>query len=147
MDTAGQKGTGKWTGIAAFDLGVPVTLIAEAVFARDLSALKEQRMKASVLYGVTKKPVSVDKASFIEKVKHALYASKIVGYAQGFMLMQAAAKERGWALNYGTIALLWRGGVSFGVNFWEIFRKHLLKWPIFPAFSSMLFFIKRLTGV
>ncbi len=140
LDAAGQKGTGKWTGIAAFDLGVPVTLIAEAVFARDLSALKEQRMKASVLYGASKKPVSVGKASFIDKVKHALYASKIVSYAQGFMLMQAAAKERGWALNYGTIALLWRGGCIIRSQFLGDIQKAFAKAADLPCLLIDAFF-------
>lgn len=110
-DTAGQKGTGKWTAIAALQYGVPVTLIGEAVFSRCLSALKDERVKASkVLQGSDAKPAVKDKAEFLNHIKHALYCSKIVSYAQGFMLMREAAKENGWNLNYGGIALMWRGG-------------------------------------
>ena len=110
LDTAGQKGTGKWTGISALDLGMPVTLIGEAVFARCLSALKDERVAASkVLAGPDTENVA-DKAGFTEDIRQALLASKIVSYAQGFMLMREAAKEHNWNLNYGGIALMWRGG-------------------------------------
>ncbi|MBP3729134.1 MAG: decarboxylating NADP(+)-dependent phosphogluconate dehydrogenase [Lachnospiraceae bacterium] len=110
LDTAGQKGTGKWTVISALDEGVPLTLIAEAVFARCLSARKEERVKASGLY--PKKEVSFegDRAAFVEKIRKALYASKIISYAQGYSLMRTAANSYGWNLNYGGIALMWRGG-------------------------------------
>jgi len=111
LDTAGQKGTGKWTGISALDLGMPLTLIGEAVFGRCLSAIKEERVAASkVLNGPAKKTFTGDKAAFIEDVRRALYCSKIISYAQGYMLMQAAAKENKWNLNLGGIALMWRGG-------------------------------------
>ena len=111
LDTAGQKGTGKWTVISALDTGQPVTLIGESVFARCLSALKEERVAASAgLKGPKAKPAVSDRAAFIESVRRALYCSKIVSYAQGYMLMRAAAKEYGWNLNYGGIALMWRGG-------------------------------------
>ncbi len=110
LDTAGQKGTGKWTAISALDEGIPLTLIGEAVFARCLSAAKEERTAASkILTGPTKK-FDGDRAAFLEDMKAALYASKIVSYAQGYSLMRAAAKEYGWNLNYGGIALMWRGG-------------------------------------
>jgi len=110
LDTAGQKGTGKWTGIEALNLGQPLTLIAEAVFARCLSALKEERVAASkVLTGPKRKSTS-DKKAFIKDLQKALYASKIVSYAQGYQLMRAAAKEHNWNLNYGGVALIWRGG-------------------------------------
>ena len=110
LDTAGQKGTGKWTGIAALDEGVPLTLIGEAVFSRCLSAIKEERVAASkVLTGPTPK-FEGDKAQFIADIKDALFAAKIVSYAQGYTLMRAAAKTYGWNLNYGGIALMWRGG-------------------------------------
>jgi len=110
LDTAGQKGTGKWTGIAALDEGTPLTLIGEAVFARCLSAIKEERVEASkVLSGPTPK-FEGDKKAFINDIKNALYASKIVSYAQGYVLMQSAAKTYGWNLNYGGIAMMWRGG-------------------------------------
>lgn len=111
LDAAGQKGTGKWTVESALDRGVPVTLIAEAVFARSLSALKDERVAASkVLTGPASSTFTGDKKQFIEDVRLALYASKIVSYAQGYMLMREAAKEYGWHLNYGGIALMWRGG-------------------------------------
>jgi 6-phosphogluconate dehydrogenase len=111
LDTAGQKGTGKWTVFSALDLGQPVTLIGESVFARCLSALKEERVEASkVLVGPASKVVASDRAAFIEDVRRALYCSKIVSYAQGYMLLRAAAKENGWNLNMGGIALMWRGG-------------------------------------
>jgi 6-phosphogluconate dehydrogenase len=110
LDTAGQKGTGKWTGIAALDLGIPLTLIGEAVFARCLSAIKEERIKASkVLRGPSIQSVE-NGPVMIEYLKDALYASKIVSYAQGYALMKAAGVEFGWNLNYGGIALMWRGG-------------------------------------
>ncbi|MBE7025743.1 MAG: decarboxylating NADP(+)-dependent phosphogluconate dehydrogenase [Ruminococcaceae bacterium] len=110
LDTAGQKGTGKWTGIAALDEGVPLTLIGEAVFARCLSAIKDERVAASkVLTGPTPK-FEGDKKAFIDDIRNALFAAKIVSYAQGYTLMRAAAKTYGWNLNYGGIALMWRGG-------------------------------------
>ncbi len=110
LDTAGQKGTGKWTVFSSLDLGQPVTLIVESVFARCLSALKEERVAASkILEGPAAKAVA-DRAAFIEDVRCALYCSKIVSYTQGYMLLRAAAKENGWNLNMGGIALMWRGG-------------------------------------
>ena len=111
LDTAGQKGTGKWTVISALDTGQPVTLIGESVFARCLSALKEERVAASkILEGPATKPEVGDRTAFIEDVRRALYCSKIISYAQGYMLLRAAAKENGWNLNMGGIALMWRGG-------------------------------------
>ena len=110
LDTAGQKGTGKWTAIAALDEGVPLTLIGEAVFARCLSAMKDERVTAAKAYGRAIAPFTGDKAAFIEDIRQALYAAKIVSYAQGYSLMRAAAKTYGWNLNYGGIALMWRGG-------------------------------------
>lgn len=110
LDTAGQKGTGKWTGISALDLGIPLTLIGESVFARCLSALKDERVKASKVLSGPKIEFKGDKAQFIEYIRQALFASKIVSYAQGFTLLREAAKEYDWSLNYGDIALMWRGG-------------------------------------
>lgn len=110
LDTAGQKGTGKWTGIAALDEGVPLTLIGEAVFSRCLSAMKAERVEASKVLTGPKPSFSGDKKAMIEDIRKALYASKIVSYAQGYTLMSAAAKTYGWNLNYGGIALMWRGG-------------------------------------
>lgn len=110
LDRAGQKGTGKWTGINALDLGIPLTLIGESVFARCLSAMKDERVKAAkFLEGPTAK-FDGDVKEFVSCVHDALYASKIISYAQGYMLMREAAKEYGWNLNYGSIALMWRGG-------------------------------------
>jgi 6-phosphogluconate dehydrogenase len=110
LDTAGQKGTGKWTVINSAELGVPITLIAEAVYARCVSAVKEERVTASQQLEGPKPAIKGDRTKFIEQIRQALYASKIVSYAQGYMLMRAAAKEYGWHLNYGGIALMWRGG-------------------------------------
>ena len=110
LDTAGQKGTGKWTVISAATLGMPVTLIGEAVFARCLSALKEQRVAAATKLRGPKRTFKGDRDKFVEDIRKALYASKICSYAQGFMLLTAAADEYGWDLNYGGIALMWRGG-------------------------------------
>jgi 6-phosphogluconate dehydrogenase len=110
LDTAGQKGTGKWTAIAALDLGIPLTLIGEAVFSRCLSAIKDERVAASGILAGPASKYTGDKKAFINDIKNALYASKIISYAQGYQLMRAAAKEFGWKLNYGGIALMWRGG-------------------------------------
>ena len=109
-DTAGQKGTGKWTAISALDLGTPVTLIGEAVFARCLSALKDERVKASTVLKGPDAKFTGDKAKFTEDIRNAVYGAKIISYAQGFMELREAAKEFNWNLNYGGIALMWRGG-------------------------------------
>ena len=111
LDTAGQKGTGKWTGIAALDEGVPLTLIGEAVFARCLSAMKDGARRGGK--GISPRTIPAfagDKAEMVEAIRQALYASKIISYAQGYTLMRTAAKTYGWNLNYGGIALMWRGG-------------------------------------
>jgi 6-phosphogluconate dehydrogenase len=111
LDTAGQKGTGKWTVIDSAELGIPITLIAEAVYSRCVSALKDERVAASkVLKAVGTNNYFGDKKQFIDAIRDALYASKIVSYAQGYMLMRAAAAQYKWNLNYGGIALMWRGG-------------------------------------
>jgi 6-phosphogluconate dehydrogenase len=110
LDTAGQKGTGKWTVINSADLAQPVTLIAEAVYSRCVSSMKSERVAAAEVLTGPKPAVDGDAAQFIEDIRQALYASKIVSYAQGYMLMRAAAREYGWNLNYGGIALMWRGG-------------------------------------
>src|SRR5262245_345462 len=110
LDTAGQKGTGKWTVISSQDLGIPITLIAEAVYARCISALKDERVAASKKLKGPKPTIKGDHKKFVEDIRLALYASKIVSYAQGYMLMRAAAQEQKWNLNYGGIALMWRGG-------------------------------------
>ncbi len=113
LDTAGQKGTGKWTAISALDLGQPVTLIGESVFARCLSALKDERVAASHILEGPKGERHIlieDREVFIEEVRRALYCSKMISYAQGYMLLRAAEKEQGWTLNMGGVALMWRGG-------------------------------------
>jgi 6-phosphogluconate dehydrogenase len=112
LDTAGQKGTGKWTVVSSQDLGIPITLIAEAVYARCVSAMKEERVAAAKKLKGPKPTIKGDQKKFIEAIRQALYASKIVSYAQGYMLMRAAAKpeQYNWNLNYGGIALMWRGG-------------------------------------
>lgn len=114
LDVAGQKGTGKWTAINALEMGVPLTLIGEAVFARCLSALKEERVEASKLF---KGPEINIKKGMIDSLKYALYASKIISYAQGFMMMQSASKEYNWNLNYGGVALMWREGCIIRSSF------------------------------
>jgi len=110
LDTAGQKGTGKWTGISSLEMGIPLTLIGEAVYARCLSAMKEERVVASKVLSGPKPEFEGDKAAFVNDIREALYASKIISYAQGYMLLRAAAAEYNWNLNYGGIALMWRGG-------------------------------------
>ena len=115
LDSAGQKGTGKWTGIAALEFGVPLTLIGEAVFSRCLSAAKDERVRASKVFSspqtsFTEDKKAFDKKAFIDDLRKALYAAKVVSYAQGYLLMREAAKEYKWNLNYGGIALMWRGG-------------------------------------
>ena len=110
LDKAGQKGTGKWTVISSQDLGIPITLMAEAVYSRCISALKDERVAAAKKLKGPKSKISGDRAKLVEQIRQALYASKIVSYAQGYMLMRAAAAENKWNLNYGGIALMWRGG-------------------------------------
>jgi len=110
LDTAGQKGTGKWTGMNALELGIPLTLIGEAVFARCLSALKDERVTASEVLPQSDAKFSGDQKEMVDAIRDALYASKIISYAQGYMLMREAAATYGWQLNYGGIALMWRGG-------------------------------------
>ncbi|XP_013184862.2 6-phosphogluconate dehydrogenase, decarboxylating [Amyelois transitella] len=143
-DTAGQKGTGKWTGIAALEYGVPVTLIGEAVFSRCLSALKDERVKASRSLPGSNLKFSGNK-EFLEHLRKALFASKLISYAQGFMLLREAAKVNGWNLNYGSIALMWRGGCIirsvFLGNIKDAFTKN-------PQLSNLLldpFFSERIS--
>lgn len=110
LDAAGQKGTGKWTAIAALEEGVPLTLIGEAVFSRCLSAMKNERVQAAGMLRKSISPFNENREEMIEAIRQALYASKIISYAQGYQLMRAAAEHYGWRLNYGGIALMWRGG-------------------------------------
>ncbi|MFV2056856.1 MAG: decarboxylating NADP(+)-dependent phosphogluconate dehydrogenase [Thiohalomonadales bacterium] len=110
LDTAGQKGTGKWTGINALEIGIPLTLIGEAVFARFLSTLKEQRVQASKILSGPESQFSGNQLDYVKYIHDALYASKIISYTQGFMLMKQTSENNTWALDYGNIALVWRGG-------------------------------------
>lgn len=119
LDAAGQKGTGKWTSVTALDVGAPASTIAEAVFARLLSALKEERVEASRLFEAPRVAFAADKQAFTQQVRQALYASKICSYAQGYQLMRMAAQEFGWSLNYGGIALMWREGCIIRARFLE----------------------------
>ena len=130
LDTAGQKGTGKWTGMAALDLGVPLTLIGEAVFARTLSSMKNERVEAAKEFLQPKMEFKGDPDKFIDDIEQALYASKLVSYAQGYLLMKAAAKEYGWNLNYGGIALMWRGGCIIRSAFLEKIKSAYDKNPL-----------------
>jgi 6-phosphogluconate dehydrogenase len=117
LDTAGQKGTGKWTSQAALDLGIPAPTVAEAVFARTMSAIKEERVYASGILNGPKISFSGNKKEFVEKIRRALYASKICSYAQGYQLMRAAAGEYNWHLKFGDIALMWRNGCIIRAQF------------------------------
>jgi len=110
LDAAGQKGTGKWTGINALDMGTPLTLITESVFARCLSSLKDERLEAERRFNKTITQVEGETQTWIEALRQALLASKIISYAQGFMLMRQASEEHNWGLNYGKVAMMWRGG-------------------------------------
>lgn len=123
LDTAGQKGTGKWTGINALDLGIPLTLIGEAVFARCLSAQKDERVKAAEFLARPKKAFTGDKQAMIKAIRNALYAAKIISYAQGFRLLREASTEYHFDLNYGEIALMWRGGCIIRSGFLNDIKK------------------------
>ena len=135
LDTAGQKGTGKWTGIAALDEGVPLTLIGEAVFARCLSAMKAERVEAAEAYNLSRAKYNGDKAQMIENIRKALLASKIISYAQGYVLLRTAAKDYGWNLNYGGIALMWRGGCIIRSTFLSKIKE---AYDNNPALSNLL---------
>jgi 6-phosphogluconate dehydrogenase len=132
LDTAGQKGTGKWTGVAALDLGIPLTLIGESVFSRCLSAQKDLRVMASKSLSGPKANFTGDKKQFVEDLKMALYGAKIISYAQGYNLMMEAAKEYNWNLNYGGIALMWRGGCIIRSAFLGDIKKAFEKNPELP---------------
>ncbi|MDR0495429.1 MAG: decarboxylating NADP(+)-dependent phosphogluconate dehydrogenase [Treponema sp.] len=144
LDTAGQKGTGKWTGIAALELGVPLTLIGEAVFGRCLSAVKDERMYAAKVFSAPNKIPAADKAAFIKDLEKALYAAKVVSYAQGYLLMREAAKEYKWNLNYGGIALMWRGGCIIRSVFLGKIKEAFDKKPdlenllLYPFFTTVI---------
>jgi 6-phosphogluconate dehydrogenase len=129
LDTAGQKGTGKWTSIAALDEGVPLTLISEAVYARCLSALKEERIVAAKAFGKTEARFNGDFIEIVADIRQALYAAKIISYAQGYSLLNTAANTYKWDLNYGDIALIWRGGCIIRSAFLEKINEAYTKNP------------------
>jgi 6-phosphogluconate dehydrogenase len=140
LDTAGQKGTGKWTGVSALDLGIPLTLIGESVFARCLSAQKDLRVQASKVISGPKAEFNGDKKQFIDDIESALLGAKIISYAQGYNLMMEAAKEYGWNLNYGGIALMWRGGCIIRSAFLSDIKKAFDKNPELPNLLLAPFF-------
>lgn len=140
LDVAGQKGTGKWTVINALDLGMPLTLISEAVFARCLSALKEERIAASKILKGPNEKFKGDAPTFSEQIRQALYASKIISYAQGFMLMRQAAEEYKWKLNYGAVALMWRGGCIIRSKFLGKIKEAFEKEPQLKSLLLAPFF-------
>lgn len=147
LDVAGQKGTGKWTGIDALDRGIPLSLIAEAVFARCLSALKAERLEASRHYKAPSFTPISDKKAFAEQISHALYASKIISYAQGFMLMRAASQENKWNLQFGSIALMWRGGCIIRSKFLGKIKEAYDKNPALPSLLIDPFFVAEISRV
>jgi len=136
LDTAGQKGTGKWTAVSALDLGTPLTLIGEAVFGRVLSSMKDERVLASGILQGPPPTFAGDRDGFVNDLEQALYASKLISYAQGYMLMRAAAEEYSWKLNYGGIALLWRGGCIIRSVFLGKIREAFDR---NPSLSNLLF--------
>ncbi len=129
VDAAGQKGTGKWTAVSALDMGVPMTLVTEAVFARSLSALKNERVAASKILTGPAPRFDGNTEAFVEDIGHAIYAAKIISYAQGYMLMREAAKEHHWHINYGGVALMWRGGCIIRSRFLGKIRDAYVKNP------------------
>jgi len=151
LDVAGQKGTGKWTAINALDLAVPVTLIGEAVFARCLSALKDERVAASKVLpgpaiGDAAKTFKGDKKQFIQYVAQALLASKLISYAQGYTMMRAAAAEYKWSLNYGGIALMWRGGCIIRSTFLGRIKEAFDKDPKLQNLLTSEWFVQKLAS-
>jgi 6-phosphogluconate dehydrogenase len=136
LDSAGQKGTGRWTAISALEFGIPLNLIIEAVLARSLSALKEERMAAEEVLSGPKAVFDGDKEAFVNDIHDALYASKIISYTQGYMLLQEAAKQYDWNLNYGGIALMWRGGCIIRSIFLADIKEAFDKTP---TLSNLLF--------
>ncbi|MDN3505059.1 MAG: decarboxylating NADP(+)-dependent phosphogluconate dehydrogenase [Rhabdochlamydiaceae bacterium] len=144
LDTAGQKGTGKWTGMSALDLGMPLTLIGEAVFSRCLSALKQEREEMEEVFPFTDSKFQGDTKSVIQDIKDALYSSKIISYTQGFMLLREAADEMGWHLNYGGIALMWRGGCIIRSKFLGKIKEAYVKNPELRNLLLDDFFMKEL---
>ena len=146
LDTAGQKGTGKWTGISSLELGVPVTLIGEAVYSRCLSAMKEERVAAAKILSGPEAPKVRDRDAFIENVRIALYCSKMISYAQGYMLLREAGKEQKWHLNFGGIALMWRGGCIIRSRFLAKIKEAFDKNPELTNLLMDDFFSQTLNG-
>jgi len=146
LDTAGQKGTGKWTVISSQDLGIPITLIAEAVYSRCVSALKDQRVLASKHFKQGNPKFAGDRVAWLGDIRKALYASKIISYTQGYMLMRAAAQAHHWNLNYGGIALMWRGGCIIRSVFLGEIKKAFDKNPDLANLLLDPFFKKAIKG-
>ncbi len=144
LDVAEQKGTGQWTGVEALELRIPVTLITEAVFARCLSGMKNEREAASKLYSSQRKPFQGDREAVITAVHEALYASKIISYTQGYMLMRQAAQQYGWQLRYGDIAMIWRGGCIIRSRFLNNIKQAFDKNPELPNLLLDDFFINEI---
>ncbi|MGB5614507.1 MAG: decarboxylating NADP(+)-dependent phosphogluconate dehydrogenase [Sedimenticolaceae bacterium] len=144
LDAAGQKGTGRWTAIDALELGVPLTLIAEAVFARTLSSMKQERTAASMRLGGERSPFGGDRDAIIAAIHDALYAAKIISYAQGFLQMRAAADEYGWSLAFGEIALLWRAGCIIRSRFLDDIKRAFDRDPGLPSLLFDDFFAEAL---
>jgi 6-phosphogluconate dehydrogenase len=144
LDVAGQKGTGKWTVMNALELGMPLTLIGEAVFARCLSAMKEERVEASKLLKGPDAKFQGDREAFSHAIRQALYASKIISYSQGFMLMRQAAKDYGWKLNYGGVALMWRGGCIIRSQFLGKIKEAFSKNPELQSLLMDDYFLKEI---
>ena len=142
LDTAGQKGTGKWAVISSQELGIPITLIAEAVYSRCVSAMKDLRVQAAKVFPPSTAKIPGDRQRWIDDIRKALYASKIISYAQGYMLMRAAAQQYGWNLNYGGIALMWRGGCIIRSAFLGDIKKAFDKDPELPNLLFAPFFKK-----
>ena len=146
LDTAGQKGTGKWTVVSSQELGIPITLVAEAVYGRMLSSFKDERVAASKKLRGPSSSIKGDRAKIVEDIGRALYASKIVSYTQGYMLMRAAAQQYGWNLNYGGIALMWRGGCIIRSVFLGKIKDAFEKNPKLSNLMLDPFFRKALNG-
>ena len=135
LDKAGQKGTGKWTVVTALDIGVPLTLITESVFARVLSSMKDERVLASSVLKGPRPHFPGDRKAFVDELGRALYAAKIISYTQGYQLMRAASQAFGWELNYGGIALMWRGGCIIRSVFLERIKQ---AFDADPALANLL---------
>ena len=146
LDAAGQKGTGKWTGINALEMGIPLSLITESVYARCLSALKEERVKTSAYYDLSFETEKVEKEEILSSLHEGLYAAKIISYTQGYMLMREASKEFDWNLNFGGIALMWRGGCIIRSAFLGEIKRAFDENPSLDSLMMDEFFINALSN-